>query len=547
MPRTALLKLLAIAAGVPIIATVFLMVLSIGSGTSDDGQADQHRPQDFKLADLPDPAAVPIPKREDGSHDYLAWLNQIAGHGVTPENNEFALTLQVMDFSTDDEKHVEQYRKELESRGYTWPQSFQRFEVDYAALNELVEAGERPWEPDRFPKAHAALNDSAAALAIFVEAGERSRSFMPLVTEDGDYMGEGLWPARSTYRLAHRCLMARAMLSAANDQWTDCRRDIIASMRLGRLVTQQPSVIDGLVGLSLASGADTSLRRLIEHEMLDGPTAQSFLQAMRQLPPDVPLSRAIRSSDLAMTLSAVNRARDARTLRELYNDANNGIGAVLTNRTQKHLDDVLPDHIDPAIPALDLQAIHRAAVEHYNQIAKAWEIDDFAAAVKHLDDIYARIDRQSKRFTEVQARLIAHETGEPVERPSDGELREALAATLATLFSPAYDAAYKAWTRYHANHAITLTALSLAIHHHKRGQYPASLAALPDAAQREAVDPYTGKPLIYRRTADGYLLYSVGPNGQDDTAKQDNDRINFDDDLGIQVPRAQENQQPAED
>ena len=51
---------------------------------------------------------------------------------------------------------------------------------------------------------------------------------------------------------------------------------------------------------------------------------------------------------------------------------------------------------------------------------------------------------------------------------------------------------------------------------------PKYLAAIPD-------DLFAAKPMIYRRTADGYLLYSVGINGKDDGGKTYGDEVGADD------------------
>ena len=61
--------------------------------------------------------------------------------------------------------------------------------------------------------------------------------------------------------------------------------------------------------------------------------------------------------------------------------------------------------------------------------------------------------------------------------------------------------------------------LQLALRQHRlaTGGYPSSLADLvPRWVPDVPPDPFTGKPFIYRRTATGYLLYSVGPDGTDD-------------------------------
>ena len=65
--------------------------------------------------------------------------------------------------------------------------------------------------------------------------------------------------------------------------------------------------------------------------------------------------------------------------------------------------------------------------------------------------------------------------------------------------------------------AVTRLAVALAGYRADRGQYPEKLDDLtPDYVKSVPPDPFTDQPLIYRVTADGYLLYSVGRNGVDD-------------------------------
>jgi hypothetical protein len=51
-----------------------------------------------------------------------------------------------------------------------------------------------------------------------------------------------------------------------------------------------------------------------------------------------------------------------------------------------------------------------------------------------------------------------------------------------------------------------------------KGTYPESLAELQQAGYLKElpIDPWSDKPLVYRKTADGYILYSVGTNFTDD-------------------------------
>jgi hypothetical protein len=55
-------------------------------------------------------------------------------------------------------------------------------------------------------------------------------------------------------------------------------------------------------------------------------------------------------------------------------------------------------------------------------------------------------------------------------------------------------------------------------HKEKSGKFPESLDELAEAGLLKTVpiDPFSDKPLVYRRTDDGFTLYSVGWNFVDD-------------------------------
>jgi hypothetical protein len=67
--------------------------------------------------------------------------------------------------------------------------------------------------------------------------------------------------------------------------------------------------------------------------------------------------------------------------------------------------------------------------------------------------------------------------------------------------------------------AIVMTALERYRRAHQR--WPDNLEALvPAFLPRIPKDPYDGQPLRYRRVADDVVIYSVGPDGQDDGGTQ---------------------------
>ena len=71
--------------------------------------------------------------------------------------------------------------------------------------------------------------------------------------------------------------------------------------------------------------------------------------------------------------------------------------------------------------------------------------------------------------------------------------------------------------RLRAEFRLLISGLALRCYTVENGQPPERLADLvPDYLSELPKDPYSGKPLLYRRNAKGYVLYSVGSDGRDD-------------------------------
>jgi hypothetical protein len=71
---------------------------------------------------------------------------------------------------------------------------------------------------------------------------------------------------------------------------------------------------------------------------------------------------------------------------------------------------------------------------------------------------------------------------------------------------------------------ITIAQVGLALERYRaaKGGYPAALADLaPDFIKEVPLDPFTGKPLLYRSEPGGATIYSVGPDINDDGGIED--------------------------
>ncbi|MCJ7779121.1 MAG: hypothetical protein MUP16_12520 [Sedimentisphaerales bacterium] len=83
---------------------------------------------------------------------------------------------------------------------------------------------------------------------------------------------------------------------------------------------------------------------------------------------------------------------------------------------------------------------------------------------------------------------------------------------------PAVDRASEMAYRGKALHEATVTVLALKQWRLEKNEYPAELDELVTAGYLKELpmDPFSDQPLVYRRMADNFTLYSVGPNFKDD-------------------------------
>ena len=94
--------------------------------------------------------------------------------------------------------------------------------------------------------------------------------------------------------------------------------------------------------------------------------------------------------------------------------------------------------------------------------------------------------------------------------------------------------------RVEAAKQLTVAAIALKRFQSKHGKFPERLAELtPEFLNEVPLDPVDGKPLRYRRNADGtFLLYSVGENGKDDGGNPSLEKVAEGSSLNWLNPRA---------
>ena len=117
-----------------------------------------------------------------------------------------------------------------------------------------------------------------------------------------------------------------------------------------------------------------------------------------------------------------------------------------------------------------------------------------------------------------------------------GLTTESIGNIVICLFLPGFDKVQTAQDRVEQSRRNLYVAFALAAYRADTDRYPAKLDELaPKYLTTVPGDLFSGRPLIYRPNAAGYLLYSVGPNGIDDGGRfYDDDPAG--DDIGVRMP-----------
>jgi hypothetical protein len=166
-----------------------------------------------------------------------------------------------------------------------------------------------------------------------------------------------------------------------------------------------------------------------------------------------------------------------------------------------------------ALEKIDWAPAFRTANRWYDRLAAAMRLPNRAEREKALDKVVGDLKVQTAKLIEPANRVRALLKKDPPDRRAGKVIGDALVALLV----PAVRKVQTAYDRSEQIQRNLHVAFALAAYRADRGRYPAKLGDLaPKYLAAVPGDLFSGKPLVYRRTEDGYLFYSVGANGKDE-------------------------------
>jgi len=486
----------------------------------------------------------------DGFVDYLAAINRMAGQGVRPEDN--AAVPLVEAFGPGFLAGVDQefcallgIPLPLAEGNYFAPldrfdklsSSARRGPVGPGAAigppmtlaDQLAQALVRPWNPREFPVVAQWLAENERHLAAFVAASRRPRCYWPRVRAvQPATLAAAVhrWPIH--FREAGNALAVRAMLRLHAQDMAKAWDDLEACHRLGRLIAQGPTIADLMQGFALHGVACQAETALAVHGRMTSAQALKRIQQLRALPPWPAAAERMNNAERWVLLGTISELARFGPGNDL---ANHGRGLGVARL--ESLDD-RPQAWIPGLDQLGL-ALGNAATDWDEalRLANAW--------MNRIRDALARPDRAERA---VATRSLYQE----LTRPGSGSLlgdfaqgvrsgrsprkvmAERTVQALVPRFAPILAILPTAEDRADAQFHLAIASLALAAYRADHGSFPETLAELcPKYLAGLPRDIYGDGPFQYRRSADGFLLYSVGSNGRDDGGRSHPSRFDLTD------------------
>ncbi len=468
------------------------------------------------------------PLRPDGYPDYLAALNRRAGRDVKPDSNAVVLLrcavgpadlaetirgpyfqrLGISTLPAGGDYFIDfYYFIDREKKGG-------RFSLSEAEERSLLEEELRlmsqPWSRKKYPFYAGWLAANEKPLKLLTEAANRPRYYAPFVAESEDAPLADVLALPGPKDWSHslpplgmvRALLIRAMSRSHDGDLDGAWQDILTCHRWSRLAARGLTCVATGTGMTIEEKAAACAPALLIHRKLSAARVARMRADLAALPPIPSLAEKFEFDERFLFLDAL--CAMARGRFEPMHGLNH-------DREIKLLDAVLTGYG----PAIDWDTTLRIANSWYDRLAQAAATPNRAERERLLAQI------------EQDHRDLKAEATSPFSL--DGQAGKALGRRVAQIFVglhlPATDyywapfqSAFRADDRWITRTEVHNLAFALAAYRIDHGAYPEKLPdLLPRYVSSVPQDVFNGgADLRYKRRGDGFLLYSVGPNGQDD-------------------------------
>jgi hypothetical protein len=469
----------------------------------------------------------------DGYVDYLAALNEYMQKGVTKENNAMVLLMQALGPKIEGGRLPPEFYQRLGiaepeekgayfvnfrqfAKGKEWPEN-----IDFYTINEwLGHATSRAWKSEEFPRVVEWIGINEKPMQVFEQASKRMRFLAPLSHPPDLELHQRLLfaaiiPWVGPIEDAIDLLIARAQWRIAEKQYDPAWQDFVTAIRLGRLVAQGPTLVESLGAARIETMAYRGIFSLLNSSDLQMDFLMRAQKEFDRLPTRPELAQRIQVGERCMALDALlAQHRYGPNATEAY------MGKKFEPSDRRVLNSYRKLDWDPELKKIN-----------------AW-YDQMVAILKEKDRVKQQGEFQQMLMTTYSMRTKIDDERNSFWRFFDSTQTRLtrMADIMIVMLAPAIQRVQLTRDRMLQHERLVRVGLALAIYQKEKGTYPTSLAELaPKYIATIPDDLFTGKPMIYRKTDDGYLLYSVGPNGLDEEGRDEKSEQRGDD-IVLRIP-----------
>ena len=502
------------------------------------------------------------PLNADGTVNYVAYLDANYAKGVTPENNAAPLLLRVCgpdmlpepirgqtlarlnlpaDFFDDRDKQFILWKDRarpgkagatMPSRGDDKTDANDEDEQDRGP--SLDEVYDMALAGQIHPDLEAWLAENAGPLELVRQAAAKERYYIPLVSgSNPPFMVEVLIPDMRWCRQAAEALTVQAVLKMTRNDPRGAWDDVLSAHRLARLLDQAPTVIEQLVAVGIEGTAAMAGIALATRGHMPPSESRELLSKLAALRPVGHMVDTIDKEERFCGLDAVMMLSRPGGLR----------ASGLSGTTAPPLSDSADLDWNQMLGDMNAQ---------YDWIVKPMRLPRFHGreeAQKASDEEFKKFETGLKGGPMAGLRLFVLKAA---GRPFRKALTTAYTNILIAIMIPALGQACNLEDQAKMTQEIETLAAALTCYHAENGRWPAELKELcPSLLKTIPTDRFSVKPLVYRPSKDGYLLYSVGKNLRDDGGQREprSDKISSaarKDDIAAEVKPAEATSKPVD-
>ena len=432
--------------------------------------------------------------------DYIAQFNELSKPEISEQENAWQNYEKAIELYVEPNEAIERIEDLISISNQT----------DYEQLNEIQQKEIRRW-----------INDNKPAWEEFIEASKKPYFHMKYKTgprENEKWVMNILLPHLRPIRDLSKSGIWQSRL-ISQDHTEQAIENCLAVIRCGNHFQPKETLVEKLVGIAVKRAGYEEILRIIA----TGKLSPVQLKLLRQQ------LLTLRSDSSEKINLDGERLMFLDIVQHMFTKGGRGGGHFVPGSLSVIQEDI--DYVDDLFDDFfDYFSIGNS------KIIK--NITYVGAGLLHAgrDDTLAQanrlLDRQEEilKMTPYQQYLL--NDGRKLD---DDELLSSLPEHkyfLIHWFSPAVHRISEIVYREETIFRALITILSLEQWHFERGNYPETLDELVETGFLEQLpmDPWSDKPLIYKRADDDFLLYGVGRNFKDDHGRvvmDDNGSINL--------------------